>query len=159
MHPVLRREAGRGDPELLQSVGERQWQVGVVLRVIVHRAVEQVGDAEGQTARHRYVDGSPEATAVRAAGVDSGADHHEQTRHLPPLQWHLEDSFVFHHLADARALDVHQRGCGFNRDCLLEVADAERYVDGGRGRDLEHDAGLHVGAESLEGDFEPVGSW
>ena len=80
VHAVLRGQAGRGDPEFLQRVGEGQRQVGVVLRVVVHGAVEQVGDAEGQAAGDGHVDGAAEAAAVRAAGVDGGAREHEEAR-------------------------------------------------------------------------------
>ncbi len=116
VHPVLRGETGRGDPELLQRIGEGQRQVRVVLRIVVHGAVEQVGDAEGQSAGHGHIHGAPEAAAVRAARIHGRADHHEQARHLPPLQRHLQDPFVFNDLADAGAPHVHERGRRFDGD-------------------------------------------
>ena len=150
VHAVLRGEARRSDPELLQRVGEGQRQVGVVLRVIVHGAVEQVGHAEGQAAGDGHVDAAAEAAAVRAAGVDGGArPARAGCVTSPSLERQLEDAFVFNHLADAGAADVHQRRRGFNRHRSSRSPSAERHVDGRRGGDLEHDAGLHVGAESL----------
>ena len=44
----------------------------------------------------------------------------------------------------------------FDRDGLLEVADRQHDVDRRRRADLQHDAGLHVGAEPLQRDLEPV---
>ena len=156
VHAVLRGEAGRRDAEFLQRIGERQRQVGVVLRVVVHGAVEQVGDAEGQAAGHRHVDGSPEAAAVRAAGVDGRAHHHEQRCHLPSLQRQFDDPLTFHDLADARAPHVHERRGRFNGHRFLEGADRQLHVDRRRGGDLQDDARLDVGAEPLERHFEPV---
>ena len=53
VHAVLRRHRARLGAELLQRIGERQRQVQVVVRVVVHRAVEDIGDAERQPARQR----------------------------------------------------------------------------------------------------------
>src|SRR5215208_3722797 len=69
VHTVLCGETARRDPELLERVRERQRQVRVVLRVVMHRAVEQVGDAERKAAGDGEVGGPREAPAVRASRV------------------------------------------------------------------------------------------
>ena len=53
VHAVLGGEPARRDAEFLQRIGKRQRHVQVVVRVVVHRAVEQVRHAEWQAAGHR----------------------------------------------------------------------------------------------------------
>ena len=99
--------------------GNGQRQVRVVLRIVVHGAVEQVRDAERQSARDRDVHAAGEAAAVRAARVHGRAGQHEQARHLASLQRQLHDPLALDDLADAGALHVDERRCGFDRDRLL----------------------------------------
>src|SRR5215510_10518015 len=60
--------------------GKRQRQIGVVLRVVVHRAVEEVRDAERQSAGDRHVRAACEAAAVRTSRVHRCTREHEQAR-------------------------------------------------------------------------------
>jgi hypothetical protein len=158
VHAVLRRETGRRHAEFLERIRERQRQVGVVLRVVVHGAVEQVRHAEGQPARHRHVDAAAKAAAVGAAGVHGRSGEHEQGGDVAPLERQLDDALAFHDFADAGAANVDERRRGFNRHGFREVAQAERHVDGGRRGHLEDDAGLRVRAEPLEHHFQPIGA-
>ena len=66
---VLRGEAARGDPKLLQRIGERQREVRVLLRVVVHGAVERVADAGRQPARDRDVHAAGEPAAADRTGL------------------------------------------------------------------------------------------
>src|ERR1044072_3395616 len=57
---------------------------------------------------------------------------------------------------EPRAADVAERRGRLDGDRLLERSDAEHRVDRRRPAHLQHDAGLHVGLESLQRDLEPV---
>ena len=52
VHAVVGGQSARRDAELLHRVGERERQIEVVVRVVVHRPVEHVGHAGAETARH-----------------------------------------------------------------------------------------------------------
>ena len=84
------------------------------------------------------------------------AYHQHQAGGVPAVKGQLEDAFVLDDRADAGAADVHQRRRRFDGDRLLERAELEGGVDRRRRADLQHDAGLHVGAESLQRHLEPV---
>jgi hypothetical protein len=47
-------------------------------------------------------------------------------------------------------------GAGVPPAAVRSTTSAVKRIDGQRGADLQHDARLHVGAESLQGDFEPI---
>jgi hypothetical protein len=151
---VLGAEAARCHAELLQRVGERQRQVGVVLRVVVHGAVEQIRDAEGKAAADRDVDAAAHAAAVRDTGLHGGAAQHDEVGDLAPLQRQLVH--VLDDVADAAAADVNQRRRRLDGDRLREAADFELRVDCWRCADLQDDAGLEIGAEALQHHLEPV---
>ena len=53
-------------------------------------------------------------------------------------------------------LDVDERRRRLHGDRFLQRANGEHRIDRRRPADLQHDAGLHVGPESLERDLEPV---
>ena len=159
MHAVVGGQAARRHAEFLQRVGERERHVQVVVGIVVHGAVKDVRDAGAQPAGHRdrHRIGSA-ALAADLARVHGGARQDDQVRDLAPLQRQLHDPLVLDHLRDAGALHVDERRRGFDRDGLLDVADRKHGIDGGRGADLQHDAGLHVGAEARQRDLEPVGA-
>src|SRR4029079_16733745 len=66
------------------------------------------------------------------------------------------DTILVERLADAAPAPGAGRGCRFDRNSLLEIADAKRRVDGWRGANLQHDSSLDVGATTLQRDLEPV---
>ncbi len=150
VHAVLRAQPAGRDAEFLQRVGKRHRQVGVVVDVVVHGAVQRVGDAEVQAPGHGDVDAAGHGPVRRGAGLHGRAREHDQVGDLAPLQRQFHDALVFNYVADAGAANVDNRRRGLNRDRLLEVADRQRSVDRRRGADLEDDPRLHVGAESLE---------
>jgi hypothetical protein len=76
---------------------------------------------------------------------------------LTSLQRQLDDSFVVNHVANAGALDVHERRGRRGRYSVLEAADGQHDVDDRRRRDLDDDACLLKGAELRESGFEAVG--
>ena len=156
MHAVLRGETARRHAEFLERVGEREWQIGVLLGVVVRCAVERIADAGRQAARDRDIHFAREASGADGSRLDRGADLQHEIHGIAPVQRQFEDARVLDDVADAGALDVHERRRGVHRDAFFERADLERRVDRRRRADLQHDAGLHVGAESLEADFELV---
>ena len=62
----------------------------------------------------------------------------------------VSDELVLDHVADARAAHVHQRRRRFDRYRFLEIPNAEHRVDRGCAAHLQHDAGLDIGAETLQ---------
>ena len=113
-------------------------------------------DAELQAAGDRDVHAALEAAIVGASRFDRRAGENNQIRDLSSLQRELDDALLIDHLADARAADVDERGGRFDGDRLFEIPDAERGVDGRRRADLQDESGLHVGAETLQRDLQPV---
>ena len=156
MVAVLGGEAAGRNPELLQGVRERQRQIHVLLRVVVHRPVEDVGDGGGQPARHRNAHAARHASVVDDAGLHRRARQHKEIGDLPPLKRQFDYALLLDHVADARAPHVHERRRGFHRDGLFERPKFERRVDRRRGAHLQHDAGLHVGSKALQRHFEAV---
>ena len=69
---------------------------------------------------------------------------------------HIEDAFLFDHLADAGAPHVHERRGRLHRHRLLEIADGQDRVDSRCAAHLQHDARLDVSAESLQRHLQPV---
>jgi hypothetical protein len=86
VHAGLCRQRARRNAELLQCIREWQWQAAGVLHVVVHGAVEQIGDAEGQAAGHGDIYAALETSTVGAAGFDGRARQHDQVSDLAPLQ-------------------------------------------------------------------------
>ncbi len=158
VHAVVRGQAARRDAELLQRVRERKRQVGVVVGVVVHRTVKGVPDAAAEAAGDGNRDALGDPELGDPAGVDGRAGERDEVGDLAPLQRQLDDPFLLDDLADAGAAHVNQRRGRFHRHGLLEVADGERRVERRRRADLQHDAGLDVGAEALQRHFEPIGA-
>ena len=99
---------------------------------------------------------------VAARGVVAALSARRQARpehqfgQLAAVERQLEHLFVGDHLADARVPRLDQRGTSLHRNGLLNLTELERDRERRIRADLQHDAGLHVGAESLERRFEPV---
>ena len=126
VHPVLGVEPARRDAELLQRVREGERQVQVVLRVVVHGAVEQVRHAEGLAAGDRDAHAAGHRPVRRLRDLHGRArDHHELDR-VPAVERQREDLLVADDVADAGALDVDQRRGPLDGDGLLERADRQR---------------------------------
>ena len=73
VNAVLGGQAARRQLELLQRIREGQRQAGGGGRIVVHRAVEQVGHAEPLPPGHRDVHAALKAAGVRLAGLDGRA--------------------------------------------------------------------------------------
>ena len=148
VHPVLGGQPAGGHLELLQRIGEGEREVRVVIRIVVHGPVEGVRHAGPQPAGdgdgHRLV-AVPVATDL--ARVDGRSGEDDQVGHLAPLERELQNLRLAGHLADARALHVHQRRGRFHRDRFLERAEPERHIDDRRAADLQHEARPDVGLE------------
>ena len=128
--PFCGAQAARGDAEFLQRVREGQRQVQVVVGVVVHRAVERVGDAVRQAAADRDRDAARVVARRRRLLIDRRSGEHQQAGHLAPLQRQLDDALVFDDFADAGAAHVDERRRGFDRDRFREVANRQCRVDG-----------------------------
>ena len=122
----------------------------------MRRAVKGVAHASGQPAG----DGNPDTARCgavrRLGGLDGCANHEHQRCWVPAVKGQFDDSLVFNDRADPGAADVHQRRCGFDSNRFLERTDLEGGIDRRGCADLEHDSGLHVGAEALQRNLEPV---
>ena len=92
----------------------------------------------------------------RRAGLHGRAGDHDQVGDLAALERQLDDPLVLDDVADAGAAHIDDRRGRLDRDRLLEIADRELRVERRRGADLQHDAGLDVGTESLERHLQPV---
>src|SRR6185369_11416051 len=75
---------------------------------------------------------------------------------LTSLQRQLDDPFLLDDVADARAAYVDQRSRRFDGDRLFDGAEGEHRVNRRCRADLQHEAGLNVGTETLERNFELV---
>jgi len=118
--------------------------------------IEQVCHAERQPAGDCDIDTASEAAAVRTACIHRRARQYEEAGDVPSLERKLHDALASDHFADAGALDVDERRLRFNGDGFLEIAERHRDVDRGRGRDLQHDPGLRICAEPLEGHLQSI---
>jgi hypothetical protein len=158
LHAVGRREAARGDFDLLQCVGKRQRKVGPVVRVVVHGAVERVGQRERLSARDRDSRAARHALVARYADLSGPAAQRNQVGDLPAVQRQLENSRVLDHLAHARTARLHHRGVGLDRHALSELTDLEDDVDDRARVDLQHDPGLREGSKARQGHFQAIGA-
>ncbi len=84
MDAVVGGEPARRDAEFLQRVGKRQRHVQVVVRVVVHGAVEQVRHTEWQAPGHPGKDRPGHALVVGHV-LHCGARQHDQVRDLTAL--------------------------------------------------------------------------
>ena len=157
MHPAGRRLTACRHTEFLKRVRERKRQVRVVVEIAVHRAVERVGNAGAQTTRDRNRHAVVAIEVLQhLACVDGGTGEHDQVGHVAPLQRQLDDLGLLDHVTDTGCADVDQWRRALDGDGLLQVSHREHNVDRRHATDLQHDAALHVGAESLQRDFQPV---
>jgi hypothetical protein len=124
----------------------------------VDRSVERVRHAELQPAGDGNVHAALEVPAVRPVGLDRRAGEDDEVGDLAALERQLHDPFLIDDGADAGAADVHERRRAFDGYGLLDVAQGERDIDRRPRIDLQHDAGLHVGAEPLQRDLQLVGT-
>ena len=160
MHPVLRAETASCDAELLQRVRERHRQIHVVLGIVVHRAVKEIGHAERQAAGDRNAHAAgmlrvvamPVCTAAPARTI----------RSVTWRPWSGSSTIrSFSTTSLIPALRTSTIGAAASTDDrLLEVADGQRCVDRRCRADLQNDTGLHVRAESLQrtsNRYGPVG--
>ena len=158
VHAVLRRQPAGRDAELLQRIRERERQVHVVIGVVVHRAVERVLDAVAQSARDGNGDAAGVAQGRERPLIDRRAGQHDQVGDLAPLQRELHQALLLDDFADPRAAHVHERRGRLDRHRFFQVADRQRRRDHRVRVHLQHDARLHVGAESLQRHLEPIGA-
>ena len=123
VHAVLRRQAARRHAELLHRIRERQRQAAGVLRVVVHGAVEDVGDAGVHAARDRDADTALKILRVGPAGDEGGARQHDEVGHLASLERQRHDPLLLDDRADAGAPHVDDGRRGFDRHGLFQVPD------------------------------------
>ena len=162
MHAVLRRQRAGFRLEFLQRVGERQRQVQVVARVVVHRAIEHVAHAERQPAGQRI--GLGAAAAAHGAAREGLHLRHrrrqilQQVGGVASVQRQVEDPLVVHHLADAEAARLDHLRVGLDGDGFGDLAERQGDRHDRVAVHLQHDARLHGGPEPLQRHFELVGA-
>jgi hypothetical protein len=128
--PFCARESAGRDAELLQRVRERQRQVGVVLRIVVDGAVEQIRDAEVQSAATAIFTALPpqslQPPKLRLFGCPVARRRRRAQSGPSPaaLQRQLDDALVLDDILDAGALDVDERRRALNGDGLGDVCRA-----------------------------------
>ena len=124
MHPVLRRQAAGGHLELLQRIRERERQPAVTADVVVHGAVEGVGDAGEHAARDRDLRPALEPLVAGPARLEGATRQDDEVGDLAALERQLHDPLLLDDRADAGAPHVHEGRGGFHRHRLLEIPDA-----------------------------------
>ena len=135
VHAVLGGQSARRDAELLHRVGERERQIEVVVRIVVHRAVQDICDAGAESTGDRYGHGIGSLPLAADVGrVHGGARQDDEVSHLPALQRKLHDALVLDDFSNTRALHIDQRRRGLDGDRLLQRADTEHHVDDGSSR-------------------------
>ena len=73
-----------------------------------------------------------------------------------PLQRELHNPLLLDDVAEAGAPHVDERRRRHHRQRLRDVPHAQHRIDHRVRVDLQHDAGLHIGAKSLQGDLQLV---
>ena len=142
-------------------IGERQRQVQVVVRVVVHRAVEDPGHAERQAAGQRIRLAAVAAAHAAARRVELWLRHRsgkqrQQVGRIAAVQRQLHDALVVHHLADAEVARLHRLRVGSDGNGFLYRAKLQRHRHVRIAVDLQHDAGLDGRAEPLQRDIETI---
>jgi hypothetical protein len=159
VHAVLGGQSAGLHLEFLQRIGERQRQVEVVVRIIMHRPIEHVRGSERCSARDgkSFAAGlSLPGPAGRQAGLDDRSGQYHEIGGIPPIQRELEDALVINYRSDAGGLRFHHGGVGFYLNLFCDGADLQRDIDGGIVTHLQDDAGLKVPAEALLARFQLV---
>ena len=159
---ILRRHRARLGAEFLHGIGERQRQVQVVVRVVVHRAVEDPGHAERQAAGQRIRLAAVAAAHAAARRVELWLRHRsgkqrQQIGRIAAVQRQLHDALVVHHLADAEVARLDRLRVGSDGNGFLYGAKLQRHRHVRIAVDLQHDAGLDGRAEPLQRDIETIG--
>ena len=162
VHAVLRAERARLDLEFLQRVGERQRQVGVVVRIVVRRAVKQIcharrlspGDRDQLPALHA----ATRRDARRAVRLHGRSRERDQIYGIPAVERQRENALVFHHLSETGVARLDERRRRLHRDRLLDGAERQVHVDDRRVVDLQDDARAHVRFEARQVHVESIRS-
>ena len=162
VHAVLRAERARLDLEFLERVGERQRQVGVVVRIVVRRAVEQIcharrlspGDRDQLPALHA----ATRRDARRAVRLYGRSRERDQIYGIPAVERQRENALVFHHLSETGVARLDERRRRLHRDRLLNGAERQVHVDDRRVVDLQDDARAHVRFEARQVHVESIRS-
>jgi hypothetical protein len=136
VHPVLGVEPARCDAEFLKRVGEGERQIEVVLRVVVHGAIEEVRHAVRESAAHRDPQAARHGPVWRRRRLHSRSRNDDELRRVAAVERQREDLLVPDHFADAGALDVDERRGALHGDGLFELAYREAGVEDGRGAHL-----------------------
>ena len=158
MHAVLRVLRAGLDPELLHRIGKRQRQVQAVVRVVVHRAVEQVRHAERLAAGDRDAAARACRLAARPGLPVSTARAGEHDRALPTLRPSSGSASTasLSMTAPIAGLRVSTSGAAASTVTVSSSAPSAAHRDHRIAVDLQDDAGLHVGPESRQRRFEAI---
>ena len=158
-HPIARVSHAVLGLELLHRVGERHRVAGVVLRIVVVAAVDEI---------HRAVAGAAsdgDGHGVRILAVvgqrrvlDRGTRQDDELQHAAAVQRQADDLFLAHHRADVDVASFDEAGVGLHRHGFRQAADFQVDVDRSRIADGEDDAGLFEDAEATQLRGELVGS-
>ena len=138
--------------------GKRQRQVDAVVPVVVHRAVEQILHAELLAAGDRDAAALCQAAARRIAGVHRTASQDDERGDVATLERQRLDGLVVDDCSDRRVARFDERRGRLHRHCFLERAELQLHGDHRIAVHLQHDSGLHVGAEAGERGFEAIRS-
>ena len=158
VHAVLRREAARRDAEFLQRVGKRQRQAAVFCGSLCMAPSSVYATPNGRPPATEMFTPPWKLRLLRPSRLHGRAGEHDQVGDLASLQRQLHDPLLLDDLL-MPALRTSTSGAAASTVTVSSsVADGERDVDRRRGADLQHDAGLHVGAEPCERHLEPVGT-
>src|SRR6185503_12520354 len=125
MESVLRGQAAGGDAEFLKGIGKRQWEVDVLLRVVVLRPVEAVADAGRESSGNGDVDAGRHPASADGSCLDRRTDAEHELRGVASVERQLEDALALDDVADSGAADVDDGGGCFDCHRFLERPELE----------------------------------
>ena len=146
--------------EFLQRIGKRRRQVEIVERVVVGRAVHDVGHAVGLPTRHRDGDRRIVLVGVEVRRRRAGRQTRQEDElgGLTPVQGHFNDALIVDDLAHAGRSGLDERRPRRYRHRLGQLPDVQLHIDRRIRLHLQDDAVLDIGGEPLEREAQCVGA-
>ena len=161
MKPVAGRHRAHLNTELLYRIRKWNRRAYIGEQIIVAATVQQIKGAISRTSLDRNRNLSRIVLApnrIRRRGRHRRPSELNQRCLLPSIQRQIEYTLVLEDSSDRVALRFDHPRVGLDLYDLHCSAHLQSYINRGVDVHLQHDSGLHVGAESRQAHLEPVGS-